>query len=58
MKEALAISKGDLDEAERIAAVDRIAIMDAGEDPIGQPIFIEPAGPKPKKLKRAVENTL
>ena len=59
MKEALAISKGDLDEAERIAAEDRIAIMDADEDPIeGQPTSSEPASSKPKKLKRTVDDPL
>ena len=43
MKEALAISKDDLDEAERISAEDRIAAMDVDEDPIeGQPTFSEP----------------
>ena len=48
MKQALAVSKGDLDEAERIAAEDRIAIMDADEDPIeGQPTSSEPASSKP-----------
>lgn len=58
MKEALAISKGDLDEAERIAAEDRIAIMDVDEDPIGQSTSSEPASSKSKRLKHSVEDPL
>lgn len=58
MKEALAIAGGNLDEAEKIAAEDRIAIQEADEDPIVQPKSCEPASAKPKKSKRVVDDPL
>lgn len=47
VKEALALAKGDLDEAERISAEDKLAISEADENPSTEE---EPATKsKPKK---------
>ena len=49
VKEALAVTRGDLDEAERIAAEDRVAISGVDED-------TEEATPVCKKQKKAIED--
>ena len=49
VKEALAVTCGDLDEAERIAAEDRVAISGVDED-------TEEATPVCKKQKKAIED--
>ena len=60
MKEALAIVLRDLDEAERIAAADRLAIPAGDEDAVeGRTAAEEPAtSSKPKKQKKDVEDSV
>ncbi|VDH96386.1 Hypothetical predicted protein [Mytilus galloprovincialis] len=59
VQEALAVARGDLDEAERIAAEDRLAIISADESiEEGQTTDADVPIPKTKKQKKTIEDPI
>ncbi|CAC5372762.1 unnamed protein product [Mytilus coruscus] len=59
VQEALAVARGDLDEAERIAAEDRLAIISADESiEEGQNTDADVPIPKTKKQKKAIDDPI
>lgn len=58
VQEALAVARGDLDEAERIAAEDRLAIISADESIEGQTTDADVPIPKTKKQKKTIEDPI